>query len=75
VLQILIPLAIPWVLIAFLSQENSIITWYVFLFFQESATQADFLGPSSAASCTPPSGPHSSARAPPKPPTSPGASS
>jgi hypothetical protein len=27
VLQILIPLAIPWALSAFLSQENSVITW------------------------------------------------
>lgn len=26
-LQVLIPLAIPWALIAFLSNENSILTW------------------------------------------------
>lgn len=27
VLQVLLPLAIPWALIAFLSNENSILTW------------------------------------------------
>lgn len=33
VLQVLIPLAIPWALIAFLTNEHSILTWYVGLFF------------------------------------------
>lgn len=31
-LQVLIPLAIPWALIAFLSNEHSILTWSVELF-------------------------------------------
>ncbi|KAJ0415359.1 hypothetical protein BJY00DRAFT_304937 [Aspergillus carlsbadensis] len=48
VLQILIPLAIPWVLIAFLSQENSIITWTVLGRFLHSSLWPTILSSSTA---------------------------
>ncbi|KAL2810044.1 hypothetical protein BJX63DRAFT_444927 [Aspergillus granulosus] len=48
VLQILIPLAIPWVLIAFLSQENSIITWTVLGRFLHSSLWPSILSSSTA---------------------------
>ncbi|KAL5046690.1 hypothetical protein BDW71DRAFT_207178 [Aspergillus fruticulosus] len=50
VLQILIPLAIPWALSAFLSQENSVITWTVLARFLHSSLWPSILGSSSAAS-------------------------
>jgi hypothetical protein len=49
VLQILIPLAIPWALIAFVSQENSVITWYVSDSYQWVGS--DWIGLSSVVSC------------------------
>ncbi|KAL3464523.1 hypothetical protein BJX64DRAFT_92228 [Aspergillus heterothallicus] len=48
VLQILIPLAIPWILIAFLSQENSIITWTVLGRFLHSSLWPTILSSSTA---------------------------
>ncbi|KAL4738779.1 hypothetical protein BDV11DRAFT_215666 [Aspergillus similis] len=47
VLQILIPLAIPWALSAFLSQENSLITWTVLARFFHSSLWPTILGSSS----------------------------
>ncbi|KAL4999948.1 hypothetical protein BDV10DRAFT_200411 [Aspergillus recurvatus] len=49
VLQILIPLAIPWALSAFLSQEESVITWTVLARFLHSSLWPSILGSSSAA--------------------------
>ncbi|KAL3480907.1 hypothetical protein BJX99DRAFT_272595 [Aspergillus californicus] len=48
VLQILIPLAIPWALTAFLSQENSIITWTALGRFLHSSLWPSILGSSTA---------------------------
>ncbi|KAL4874909.1 hypothetical protein BJY04DRAFT_233158 [Aspergillus karnatakaensis] len=48
VLQILIPLAIPWALIAFLSQENSVITWTVLGRFLHSSLWPTILSSSTA---------------------------
>ncbi|KAL4972422.1 hypothetical protein BDW66DRAFT_144257 [Aspergillus desertorum] len=48
VLQILIPLAIPWALSAFLSQENSVTTWTVLARFLHSSLWPSILGSSSA---------------------------
>ncbi|KAL2840417.1 hypothetical protein BJY01DRAFT_257408 [Aspergillus pseudoustus] len=48
VLQTLIPLVIPWVLIAFLSQENSIITWTVLGRFLHSSLWPTILSSSTA---------------------------
>ncbi|CBF82114.1 predicted protein [Aspergillus nidulans FGSC A4] len=47
VLQILIPLAIPWALSAFLSQENSVITWTILARFFHSSLWPSILGISS----------------------------
>ncbi|KAL5344022.1 hypothetical protein BJX70DRAFT_405200 [Aspergillus crustosus] len=47
-LQILLPLAIPWVLVAFLSQENTVVTWTVLGRFLHSSLWPTILNSSSA---------------------------